>query len=92
MIATPKDLAQIDACIAYKSEAPERIYGWLDTHMSIARFYGGLTYMGHSYRIASTEGNMPLVRADVLEREAKEVKAKARLEKIANAGFQGALL
>ena len=53
-------------------QAPERIYGWRDSQMSVARFYGGLRYMGHSYRIAPTEEGMPLVREDVLQAEAKE--------------------
>ena len=88
--ATPQDLAAIDRLI--KPQAPERIYNWLDTQMSIARHYGGLTYMGHSYSIAFHEAGAPLVRADVLTREAKAARLKARWEKIANAGFQGALL
>ena len=58
--------------------APERIHGWLDTQMSIARYWGGLTYMGHSYYVAPTEKGAPLVRSDVLAREAKEAKEDAR--------------
>ena len=53
-------------------QAPERIYGWLDSQMSIARFYGGLRYMGHSYTIAGNERGAPLVRDDVLKRETKD--------------------
>ena len=53
-------------------QAPERIYGWRDSQMSVASFYGGLRYMGHSYSIAPTEEGMPLVREDVLQAEAKE--------------------
>jgi hypothetical protein len=55
-------------------EPPERIYGWLNSHLSIARFYGGLTYQGHTYTIAVNEHDTPLVRADVLKREAAAAK------------------
>ena len=54
---------------------PERIHGWQDSQLSIARFYGRITYQGHSYVIVSAEAGAPLVRADVLAREAKERKA-----------------
>ena len=54
---------------------PERIHGWQDSQLSIARFYGGITYQGRSYVIAVSEKGAPLVRADVLAREAKERKA-----------------
>jgi len=47
---------------------PERIYGWLDSHLSIARYYGGCTYNGHRYVIAVDEEGQPLVRADVLKK------------------------
>ena len=47
---------------------PERIHGWRDSQLSIARFYGGITYQGHSYVIVSAEAGAPLVRADVLAR------------------------
>jgi hypothetical protein len=75
--------------------APDRIYGWLDTQMSIARYSGGLTYMGHSYYVNPKEAGSPLVRSDVLAREAKEAKAAvkaAHWERVAKAGIQGALL
>lgn len=62
---------------------PERIYGWLDTQMSIARHYGGLTYQGHGYTIAPNEDRQPLVRDDVIKREARERKATIKAEKIA---------
>ena len=61
-------------------QAPERIYGWLDSQMSIARFYGGLTYQGHRYTIAGNEQGAPLVRDDVLKRE---TKAKDEADKAA---------
>ena len=49
---------------------PERIHGWQDSQLSIARFYGGITYQGHTYTIAVAEKGAPLVRSDVLAREA----------------------
>ena len=54
---------------------PDRIHGWQDSQLSIARFYGGISYQGHRYTIATHEKGAPLVRADVLAREAKERKA-----------------
>ena len=54
---------------------PERIHGWQDSQLSIASFYGGITYQGHAYTIAVAEKGAPLVRDDVLVREAKERKA-----------------
>ena len=54
---------------------PERIHGWQDSQLSIARFYGRITYQGHTYTIAVAEKGAPLVRDDVLVREAKERKA-----------------
>lgn len=63
--------------------APERIYNWQQSQMSIARYYGGIKYMGHDYTIAVSEEGNPLVRADVLAKEAKQAKAAARLAKAA---------
>lgn len=57
--------------------APERIYGWLDSQLSIARFYGGCSFKGARYVIAYDEERQPLVRWDVLKAEAK-AKAKRR--------------
>lgn len=68
--------------------APERIHHWLTTQLSIARFYGGLTYQGHHYLIAYDEPGQPLVRSDVIKREAKERKAAARKSAKAQAGAQ----
>lgn len=64
-----------------KPQPPERIYNWLHSQMSVARFYGGLTYQGCSYAIAWGEPEQPLVRADVLKREAaarKQAQKEAR--------------
>lgn len=63
------------------TKTPERIYGWLDTQLSIARHYGGLSYNGKHYVIAHNEEGAPLVRSDVL---AAEQRAKRRAEKERN--------
>ena len=62
-------------------QKPERIYGWMDSQLSIARHYGGIKYQGIFYCIAENEEGKPLVRKDVLKREAKERKAKAKQAK-----------
>ncbi len=63
------------------TQAPEKIHGWLNTQLSIARYYGGCTYSGHRYVIDHSDPDEPLVRADVLRAEqaakAKAAKAKA---------------
>ena len=76
--AEPADSGNEKGCL--RAQAPERIYGWLDSQMSIARFYGGLRYMGHRYTIAGNERGAPLVRDDVLKRE---TKAKYEADKAA---------
>jgi len=63
------------------TKPPEKIYGWLDTQLSIARYYGGCTYDGHPYRIDMQDPDRPLVRVDVLTAEAKARKAAAKAEK-----------
>lgn len=68
-------------------EAPERIYGWLDTQMSLARYCGGLTYMGHSYYVSPKEEGKPLVRADVMRRDAKEKADRRKAERKASKEF-----
>ena len=57
--------------------APDKIYGWLDTQLSIARFYGGITFQGHSYVIDMADPQQPLVRQDLLvKNEPKKRKVK----------------
>ena len=56
---------------------PERIYHWLDSQLSIARFAGSITINGTAYIVATHEEGQPLVRQDVLFAEAK---AKAKKE------------
>lgn len=80
-------LAMIDALLSPAASAPDRIWGWRDSQLSIARHYGGCTFQGFIYVIDEvTEGN-PLVRMDVITREnkakaqaAKQARAQARAE------------
>lgn len=63
-------------------EAPEKIYGWLDTQLSIARFYGGITFRGHSYVIDMAHPKQPLVRQDIVKAEKlADRKTKRQLKK-----------
>jgi len=77
-------------------EPPDRIYGWMDSQLSVARHYGGLRYQGHEYYIAPDEDGQPLVRADVLKREAKakinQVKSAQKAQSLAAQQGQGVLL
>ena len=57
---------------------PPRIYNWLDSQLSIARFAGSITINGVTYVVATHEEGQPLVRQDVL---AAETKAKKEGEK-----------
>jgi hypothetical protein len=60
-----------------KPEPPERIYGWRDSQLSVARHYGGMKYQGRDYQIDYLSVGEPLVRVDVLAREAKMRKERA---------------
>ena len=53
---------------------PPRIYNWLDSQLSIARFAGSITINGVTYIVATHEEGQPLVRQDVLAAEAKARK------------------
>ena len=53
---------------------PPRIYNWLDSQLSIARFSGSITINGTTYIVATHEEGQPLVRQDVLMAEAKARK------------------
>ena len=53
---------------------PERIYNWLDSQLSIARFARSITINGTPYVVATHEEGQPLVRQDVLAAEAKAKK------------------
>ena len=60
---------------------PEKIYGWLNTQLSIARYYGGCTYNGHSYLIDMQDPDKPLVRQDVHLAEIKARKEAVKASK-----------
>ncbi len=76
-------LAMIDALLSpAKTNAPDRIWGWRDSRLSIARHYGGCDYNGQRYVIDETTEGQPLVRLDVI---ARENKAKTEAAKLARA-------
>lgn len=56
--------------------APEKIYDWRDTQLSIARHYGGCKFNGASYTIDVNDPEQPLVRDDILKAEVKAKKQK----------------
>ena len=60
------------------TDHPERIYHWLNSQLSIARFAGSISINGVTYVVAPNEEGQPLVRQDVL---AAEAKAKKKGEK-----------
>ena len=57
---------------------PPRIYNWLDSQLSIARFAGSITINGVTYIVAMHEEGQPLVRQDVLAAEAEAKKEGAK--------------
>ena len=63
------------------TKAPEKIYGWMDTQLSVSRHYGGCTYQGHSYTVDYNDLDQPLVRSDVFVAEKKAKKAKNKTQK-----------
>jgi hypothetical protein len=75
-----------------KPEPPERIYGWMNSQLSIARHYGCMTYQGCSYLIDYKAEGQPLVRSDVIKREEKEKDAKWEAVRQAQKAAQGDLL
>jgi hypothetical protein len=58
--------------------APEKIFHWRNTQLSIARFYGGLRAFGHEYTIDVTDPDAPLVRADIFAAEQKASEAERK--------------
>lgn len=52
---------------------PHRIYGWLESQLSIARHYGGCTINGKTYRIRYDLEGQPL--------EEQPMKRKTKREK-----------
>ena len=62
--------------MAASAGPPERIYNWLDGHLSIARHYGGCNYKGASYLIDTLDPDQPLVRHDIYTAQLKAAKAE----------------
>ena len=60
------------------TEAPEKIYGWMDSQLSVARHYGGCTYQGHAYKVDFNDIDQPLVREDIFRQEKTEKKHKGK--------------
>ena len=58
--------------------APEKIYGWMDSQLSIARFYGGINFNGHSYVIDESDPKRPLVRKDLKPKKKRPTKEQAQ--------------
>lgn len=54
------------------TEPAERIYDWLDTQLSIARFYGECKINGHRYVIDYKDPRQPLVLVKPKARKRKE--------------------
>jgi hypothetical protein len=73
-------------------EAPEKIYYWLDTHLSIACHYGGCSYNGHRYIIDNEAIGIPLVREDIYKRERAEKKLDKKRRNDKNKASQTSFL
>ena len=65
---------------------PPRIYHWLSSQLSIARFAGSIRINGVTYIVATHEEGQPLVRQDVLAAEAKDKKER-RSEEMKETGM-----
>lgn len=64
-------------------KTPDRIYNWLDSQFSVARFYGGMIFKGHRYVIDQTTAGAPLVKQSVLIAERKAAKKAKQVANIA---------
>lgn len=84
MTVTTQDSAIIDR-LTTPPAPPERIHHWMNSQLSIARFYGGCTYQNARYVINYDEPGNPLVRADVFaaEHKAKRDANRAALRAMA---------
>lgn len=70
---------------AEQQKGPEKIYNWLNSQLSIARFYGSIRIYGALYVIDESDKDLPLVRSDVLHKEAKEASEEEKEKKRKNA-------
>ena len=64
-----------------QDDSPEKIFGWLDSQLSVARHYGGCTYKGRTYKIDYDGEGQPLVREDILKKLVKIRKHQASIPK-----------
>ena len=78
-IAEKNLVAYIDKLM--KPSPPDRIHNWQHSQLSIARYYGGCSYLGARYAIAYNEEGSPLVRIDVIEAKAKSEKAAKKAKR-----------
>ena len=60
--------------IVRPDDAPRRIYGWLDSQLSIARFSGGCTINGVAYHIRYDVEGQPLEEVVVKPKRRKAKK------------------
>lgn len=63
-----------------ETSEPKRIYNWLHTQLSVARFYGGMTLNGVMYVIRYDLEGQPLEEVPLLA--PKKTKRKPRKKKI----------
>lgn len=56
------------------TQPAERIYDWLNTQLSIARFYGGCKINGYRYVIDYKDSRQPLVLVKPKARKRKETQ------------------
>ena len=61
---------------------PPRIYNWLDSQLSIARFAGSISSNGATYIVAPHEEGQPLVRQGVLVAKKKKKGNKYNKKKM----------
>ena len=59
---------------------PHRIYGWLNSQLSIARFYGGIELNGKSYAIRYDLEGQPLEEIVKKPKFKKPAKAEVKLD------------
>lgn len=61
------------------TDTPERIYNWLDSQLSLARYYGGCKVGDVQYLIAYNEEGQPLVRADLMKKKELDTEIQEKL-------------
>ena len=61
--------------------APDKIYGWMDSQLSIARFYGGINFNGHHYVIDESDPKRPLVKQATIKKKKSKRPTKEEAQK-----------